>query len=172
MEVSLNYAFIVSIFFVGTTPGETIAAEANVSPVIEFYGKHGENDYKCEFTLTAGLHKFRNNACPNDDIYSFKIKHPKEGYTLWIENNPNCDASESWARYKIQDPFPMDPTQRMNVDAGYNVPVGQEIVPGIRADSHKNTKQLTGKISCVDVFINNMPQEQRRLADKLNKTGE
>ncbi|QFR94573.1 hypothetical protein [Streptomyces tsukubensis] len=121
------------------------------TPVIEFYGKKGEMDYKGEFTLTPGLHDFRNNSLPNDDTYSFSVKNPQPGYTITIYNSATGSEDESWASYKLTDPFPMDPTRRINVDAGYQVPIGQEIVPGVRANGHGAMAQLTGKVSSVRV---------------------
>ncbi|MEV7729157.1 hypothetical protein AB0P15_31170 [Streptomyces sp. NPDC087917] len=125
----------------------------NPKPVIEFYGKHGENDYQGEFTLTDGLHDFRKKSVPNDSAYSFKVKDPQPGYTITIYNSASGSEGESWASYELVAPFPNNPTQRMSVDAGYKVPVGQEIVPGVRANGHKDTTQLTGKVSSVRVTI-------------------
>ncbi|QLL10859.1 hypothetical protein [Pseudomonas chlororaphis] len=171
MRKLLTCTMVASIVFgpnaVGAAEEKT---EIKTTPIIEFYGKHGDNDYKCEFTLTSGNHNFKKNSCPNDDVYSFKIKNPKEGYVIRIEDSPDCDHSEPWASYGIRDPHPpMDPTQRMNVDAGYGLSFGKEIVPGIYARYHKNRNQLTGKVSCVNVVINSRAEIEKE-NEKITKT--
>ena len=65
-----------------------------------------------------------------------------------------CENDEPWATYDIRDPFPQDPTQRMNVDAGFNLSFGTEIVPGIRARYSNSKDKIAGKLSCIFVTIN------------------
>ncbi|MFI6688013.1 hypothetical protein [Streptomyces sp. NPDC050485] len=132
--------------------------ETEPTPVIQFYGRNGETDYEGEFYLTPGLHDFAYNSMPNDVAYSFQVQRPQPGYTITIYNNGKGSEDESWASYKLTGPFPTDPnpflmdsTPLLKVDAAYGVPIGAEIAPGVRANGHRDSSQLAGKVSSVRV---------------------